>query len=279
MSVFPAQTFKETTVPGETSRLATLSNHGSALYVIHKDITRTMEEPNTINELITGTETEAQYSVVLNVPGWARGYIPYAIVNLTVASTSDAVSIATATVVSTGTNPLRYHFLGRIPNAPTVYTYNASTASVTSAVDPSTYGYWCSTGAWRLSAATGGGSANIFMFNGENSGASPNSYGVATASSNGLQRSYVVSLLRGGSAAPTFETLLGHTKYGGSLSTTNTDNGLPCDSAPYIPLLGCDQLTCVAIHGPTAPTVTAGVSMVSGTATNVSVCLAVRFVS
>lgn len=278
MSSFPAHTFKETTVPGETSRLATLSNHGSALYLIHKDVTKTLEEPNTINEILTGSEADAQYSVVLDVPGWARGFIPYSVLNYTVSAATDAFATANLQVVGTSSNPLRFIFAGRIPNAPSEYTYNPSTAAMTSAVSPNTYGYWCAVGAWRLGANTGGGAANIFNYYSDNSAGCPSNYGIATASDNGLTRTSIASLLRGSSTAPVFETLNGHSQYGGSLSGSNPHT-LGTNDAPYIALCGVDKLTCFAALGTAAPTVTPSITMSIGTASNISVGLAVRFVS
>lgn len=276
MSLFPATNFNLTAYPGEAARSVSTAGHGSPLFVIHKDVTKTLEEPNTINEIITGSEADAQYSVILNVPTWARGFIPYTIVNYTVALESNAIALANIQVVGASTNPLRYVFAGRIPNAPSEYSYNPVTAGMTSAVSPDTYGYWTALGALRLAAATGAGASNFIQFYSDNSAASPNRFAIATASANGLQRTSIASAMFGNSgAAPCFETLSGHTTFGGTLGTHPF---APLDS-PYVALCGCDQLTCFAALGTAAPTVTASVTMATGAASNVTIGLGVRFVA
>lgn len=277
MGLFPAATFGNYD-PGRQPRHAMPAGWGSPLYVIHKDVTKTVEEPNTINEIITGSEADAQYSVILAVPPGARGFVPFSVLNYTVAAATDVFATATLTVVGASANPLRYMFVGRTPLASDSYAYDPSTAAMTSAVAPGTTGYWHALGAYRLAAATGGGSANIFTYYSDNSAAAPANYGIATAASNGLTRTVVTSLLRGSSTAPVFETLTGQSVYSGSLATS-VPTGAFGDNLPYIPLCGCDRLTCFAALGTAAPTVTASITMSTGTASNISVGLAVRFVS
>jgi len=275
MALFPAATFGQYD-SGRQPRLAMPAGWGSPLYVIHKDVTKTVEEPNTINEIITGSEADAQYSVILNVPPGARGFIPFSILNYTVAATTDVLATSTLTVVAASGNPLRYMFVGRAPLATDIYAYDPSTATMTSAVAPGTTGYWHALGAWRL-ATSSGGTANIFNYYSDNSAAAPANFGIATAASNGLTRTSIASLLRGSSTAPVFETLTGHSSYGGSVSSTVLQTF--GDNLPYIPLCGCDKLTCFAALGTSAPTVTASISMSTGTASSISVGLGVRFVS
>lgn len=274
----PAATFTNTSYPGSLPRPSVAAGWGSSLFVIHKDVTKTVEEPNTINEIITGTESDAQYSVILSVPPGARGFIPFSILNYTVAASTDAFSVSTLTVVGASANPLRYMFVGRTPFADDSYAYDPSTAAMTSAVAPGTTGYWHALGAWRLAAATGAGAANIFTYYSDNSSAVPANYGITTAASNGLTRTVVTSLLRGSSTAPAFETMTGQSVYGGTLATS-VPTGAFGDNQPYIPLCGCDRLTCFAALGTAAPTVTPSITMASGTASNISVGLAVRFVA
>lgn len=278
MGLFPAATFGQYDT-GRQPRLAMQAGWGSPLYVIHKDVTKTVEEPNTINEIITGSEADAQYSVILDVPPGARGFIPFSILNYTVAATTDVFATSTLTVVGASTNPLRYMFVGRSPLATDSYAYDPSTVAMTSAVAPGTTGYWHALGAWRLAAATGGGGTNIFNYYSDNSAAAPANFGIATAASNGLTRTSIASLLRGGSVntAPVFETLLGHSSYAGSISSTVLQAF--GDNLPYIPLCGCDKLTCFAALGTSAPTVTATITMSTGTASSISVGLGVRFVA
>lgn len=276
MGLFPAANFGNYD-PARQPRHAMPAGWGSPLYVIHKDVTKTVEEPNTINEIITGSEADAQYSVILGVPPGARGFVPFSVLNYTVAASTDVFATGTLTVVGASTNPLRYMFVGRTPLASDSYAYDPSTIAMTSAVEPGTTGYWHALGAWRLAAATGAGTANIFTYYSDNSAATPANYGITTAASNGLKRTVVTSLLRGSSTAPVFETLTGQTSYGGSLgSTVYQAFG---DNMPYIPLCGCDRLTCFAALGAAAPTITASITMSTGTASNISVGLAVRFVS
>jgi len=276
MALFPAATFGQYD-SGRQPRLAMPAGWGSPLYVIHKDVTKTVEEPNTINEIITGSESDAQYSVILDVPPGSRGFIPFSILNYTVAATTDVFATSTLTVVGASTNPLRYMFVGRAPLATDIYAYDPSTATMTSAVAPGTTGYWHALGAWRL-ATSSGGTANIFNYYSDNSAAAPANFGIAIAASNGLTRTSITSLLRGSSTAPVFETLTGQSVYAGSLSLTNANQAFG-DNLPYIPLCGCDKLTCFAALGATAPTVTASITMATGTASSISVGLGVRFVS
>lgn len=274
MSSFPAATFTQFD-PATQPRHAMPSGWGSPLYVIHKDITKTMENPSSINELIDGSETEAQYSVLLNVPPGSRGFIPFWIMTGTVSATTAYMTEARITVTLASANPLRYYFIGQTPAVQSTYAYGPSEAGLTGAFDVGTYGYWHPLAAIRLTSSSGG-TANFFMYpNADNSSAVPAAFSLPTANSTGLSRTYVASaLLNRSTNSPGFETLVASAQYPNA-----TTNNFTSDSQPYIPLCGVTKLTCMATAGPTAPTITTTYSMGSGTFTVQSQALGVRFVS
>lgn len=262
----PASTFNNTLQTG----------YGSPLYVIQKDLTKTLESPNSINEIIDGDEVDAQYSNILKVPAGAIGFVPFLIVNATVSGSTTALTELTMTVVASSANPLRYMFVGRIPEANSTFSYGASDAGLASALAPSTYGFWHGLGAWRQAAATGGGAANIIMYGDANNGsATPAAYSLPTASGN--NRQFVNSLLFARTSGTTgFETLVGMSAYPGNISFTAVNSVYA--NAAVVPLLGCTHLTAFGTHSGTAPTITFTASASIGTITVNSTALGVRFI-
>ena len=260
----PASTFNNTLQTG----------YGSPLYIIQKDLTKTLESPNSINEIIDGDEVDAQYSNILKVPAGAIGFVPFLIVNATVSGSTTALTELTMTVVASSANPLRYMFFGRVPEANSEFSYGASDAGLASALAPSTYGFWHGLGAWRQAAATGAGAANIIMYgDANNASATPAAYSLPTASGN--NRQFVNSLLFARTSSTTgFETLVGMTTFPGSVSTVNSVNS----NAAVVPLLGCTHLTAFGTHSGTAPTITFSASASTGTITVNSTALGVRFI-
>jgi len=260
----PASTFNNTLQTG----------YGSPLYVIQKDLTKTLESPNSINEIIDGDEVDAQYSNILKVPAGAIGFVPFLIVNATVSGSTTALTELTMTVVASSANPLRYMFFGRVPDANSGFSYGASDAGLASALAPSTYGFWHGLGAWRQAAATGAGAANIIMYgDANNASAVPAAYSLPTASGN--NRQFVNSLLFARTSSTTgFETLVGMTTFPGNVSTVNSVNS----NAAVVPLLGCTHLTAFGTHSGTAPTITFSAAASTGTITVNSTALGVRFI-
>jgi len=275
MSLYPAATFSATGDASRNARLSQTISWGSPLYVIHKDITKTLESPNSINEIIDGNETEAQYSVILDVPVGARGFIPFWVLNCTFNASTAYPNEFKINVVTTGTNPLRYHFIGRTPNWGSDNAYTPYSIGMTNAPDPSTYGYWHGLAAVRLTTATGGGSDNFIAYGtGDNTSATPSAYSIPVSSSNGLTRTYVPSCHNARASNVGLENLIGVTIY----PATTTPAGMTGDSG-MIPLFGCDKLTCFGTWSGSAPTITAGANMGSGTLSSITAGLAVRFVS
>lgn len=273
----PAATFTNTYAQN-TARLSQRIGWGSPLYLIHKDITKTLESPNSINEVIDGTETEAQYSVILDVPTGARGFIPFIVLNAVVSASSAYPSEfkVTATVAS-GSNPLRYYFMGRAPFVPSDYTYNPFSAGMTNAVDPGSYGYWHGLGAWRLATSTGGTDNFVAYGDANNTAATPTGYSLPVANGAGTTRTYIANLLLGRAAGVGFENTQGISNY--PVATNTLIQPSFTDDAGIIPLYGCDKITCIATQGSSAPTIVVGANMGSGTLTSVNAGLAVRFVS
>lgn len=253
---------------------------GSPLYVIHKDITKTLEDPNSINEIINGDETEAQYSVVLNVPSGARGFIPFFVLNYTVSASTAWMSEAYINCGTVSGNPLRYYFMGKVPVVETAYKYDPFSIGMTSAPNPGDIGYWHPVGAVKLGAGTAPSlTSNFFMqATANNTNSCASNYSIAVASSNGLNRTNIVSALSAGTTAntPWAENLVGRSVY---IGTTATTFGLYGDMAGVIPLFGATKLTCFATSSGSVPTLTVNVNMGSGTASNISCGMAVRFVA
>lgn len=277
MSLYPAATFSNFDPSGPKMIPA---GWGSPLYVIHKDITKTLEDPNSINEIINGDETEAQYSVVLNVPSGARGFIPFFVLNYTVSASTAWMAEAYINCGTVSGNPLRYYFMGRVPVVDSAYKYDPFSISMTSAPDPGTIGYWHPVGAVKLAASTAPSvTSNYFLQATANNGNScASNYSLATASTDGLTRTNIVSTLSAGAGttSPWTENLVGRSVY---YAQTATNFGLYGDMAGVIPLFGATKLTCFATSSSSAPVLTVNLSMGSGTASNVSCGLAVRFVA
>jgi hypothetical protein len=264
MSSFPATAFNNTLQTG----------YGSPLYIIQTDITKTLESPNSINEIIDGTEADAAYSNILRVPEGAIGFTPFLIVNATVSGSTTALTELNVNVTATSANPLRYMFIGRIPDVSAPYRYGASDANLASALQPSSYGFWHGLGAWRLVASTGAGTANYVMYgDANNASAAPAAYSVPTASGN--DRQFVASLLFARTTGHGFETLLGLTTYPG---TTSTVPSHVVSNSGVVPLLGCTHITAFGAHSGTAPTIAITASASTGTITVNSTALAIRFI-
>ena len=275
MSSFPAHTFTNTNNPSTNNRLSQMTSWGSPLYIIHKDVTKTLESPNSINEIIDGTETEAQYSVILDVPNGARGFIPFWVLNATFSASTAYFNEAKVTVtVGAGTNPLRFFFHARTPTWESDKMYTPFSAAMTSAPDPSTYGYWHNVAAIRMSSSTTGSDNFIMYGDANNASAGPAGYSLPVASANALTRTFIVPAHNARASGVGLENLVGTTVYTATAATTpfNSDAGT-------IPLFGCDKLTCFGAHSGTAPTIAVGANMGSGTISNISVGIGVRFVS
>ena len=266
MSTFPATTF--------TNALQT--GFGSPLYMVHTDVTKTLESPHSINELINGNETEAQYSNIVSVPEGARGFVPFVVVNATFSSANDYPSELKINVVATSANPLRFFFLGQIPQAAAALTYGPVQAGMANAVSTDTFGYWHALGAWRLAAATGGGADNFVGYlDANNTGALPSAFTLPTVNAAGTSRTYVISTLYGRAlTGPIFEYLCGAVT---SPITTGPYSG-PTPESGMVPLYGVSKITCIGTHGSAAPTVTVGMNMGSGTLVSINAGIGIRFV-
>ena len=263
MSSFPATTFNNTLQTG----------YGSPLYIIQTDITKTLESPNSINEIIDGTEADAAYSNILKVPEGAIGFTPFLVVYATVSGSTTSLTELDFKVTTASGNPLRYYFIGRIPEVSPPYRYGASDANLASALQPSSYGFWHGLGAWRLVTSTAPGTSNFVMYGDANNlSAGPAAYSVPTASGN--DRQFVASLLFA-RANTGFETLLGLTSYPGSISTVPSH---VVSNSGVVPLLGCTHLTAFGAHSGTAPTIAITATATTGTITVNSTALAIRFI-
>jgi hypothetical protein len=280
MSSFPAATFTQFD-PATQPRHALRSGWGSPLYMIHKDITQTLENPNSINEIIDGSETEAQYSVVLSVPPGSRYMVPYHVVSLNITSSPAASAWFTRlplTITHASATFLRYYFLGQIPTVASTYAYGPVEAAMTSAVAESTYGYWQTLGSYRLTASSGGATNHAFFDPSEGANAVPGFMGLPLASASGTTRTIVLPMVSNFGNAQYGETLF---NYGSPLpNTTAASAGIytqPVEPDGYIPTFGCSRVTCYGTFGSTAGTIARAVTMSVGTATIGSWGIGVRF--
>lgn len=267
MSSFPATTF--------TNALQT--GNGSPLYIVQKDITKTLESPHSINEIIDGTETEAQYSNIVTVPQGARGFVPFVVANAVFSSAADyPTEMKVNVAVALGTNPLRFYFVGQSPIASEPYRYGPSDAGMANAVPPSTYGYWHALGAWRLASATGAGFDNFVGYmDANNTAATPQSFSLPTVNAAGTSRTFVFSAMYARAlTGPIFEYLTGAVT---QPVTTGPYSGPTLESG-MVPLMGVSKITCFGTQGASAPTVTVGMSMGSGTLTSINAGIGIRFV-
>ena len=270
----PAATF----TPVDSYVLPRGSPYGwsSPLYVIHKDVTKTLEDPNSMNEIINGDETEAQYSVILTVPPGARAFIPYSVLNYTASASTAWLAEAYMAVATSSGNPLRYYFMGKIPD--TSDPYNPYSSGMTSAADPGTIGYWNCLAAWRCAAGTSPTTVNnYFTYTANNASSVPGMYSIATQSTNGLLRTHVTHLVNNGNVNQcSLETLIGRTIYASGSANNPAFVG---DMGGAVPLFGATKLTCFGAASSSAPTTTVTLTMGSGSASNVTLGLAVRFVA
>ena len=273
----PAATFGKTANPASNNRLSQLAGWGSPLFVIHKDITKTLESPNSINEIINGDETEAQYSVVLDVPNGARGFIPFLVLNTLMSASTAYPNEFKVTVTGTNTNPIRYFFYARSPIPSATNTYTPYSIGMTNAVNPGTYGYWHGLGAWRLNSSSTGVDNFVAYGDANNGSATPAGYSLPVADDLGTSRTYLANLLLGRASGQGFETFTNITNYP-LLSSSLAQHAITPDVG-IVPLYGCDKLTCFAAIGSAAPTIAVSANMGAGTLTSVSAGIAVRFVS
>lgn len=265
MSSFPATNF--------TTALQT--GFGSPLYMLQTDVTKTLESPHSINEIIDGSETEAQYSNIVTVPQGARGFVPFLVANAVFNSSAAYPTEMKITVTASSANPLRFYFVGQTPIASTPYVYGPSDASMANAVEPTSYGYWHALGAWRLAAGLTATDNFVGYTDANNTGATPASFALPTANAAGTSRTFLFTTLYGRAlTGPIFEYLTGAVTQPvttGPYPGPNVDSGM-------VPLMGVSKITCFGTHGPAAPTIVVGMNMGSGTLTSINAGIGIRFV-
>jgi len=146
MSLYPAATALNVFESGSQSRLATRASYSSPLYIAHKDLTKILEHPNTIQEVLNGTatggttDTETQYCVRLAVPGWSRTVCLYWYAQVLLSASTGYVTDLTMTTASG--SALRFNIYGRFPSNPSATSYTAVTAGLSNAIDLDSLGAW-----------------------------------------------------------------------------------------------------------------------------------------
>jgi hypothetical protein len=268
--------------PATQPRHALRSGWGSPLYMIHTDITKTLEVPNSINEIIDGSETEAQYSVLVGVPPGARYFVPYHVVNVNITSSPAASAYPTRlplTVTHASATFLRYYFIGQIPKSSSPYSYGPVDAGMTSAVSDSTYGYWQALGSYRMTASSGGSTNHAYFDPSEGANAVPSFSAMSTNSDTGTTRTIIVPMLANFGNTQYCETFF---NYGTNIPQTSAGTmassyAVPVEPDGLFPVYGCSRITCFATFGTTFGTIARSITMGVGTATIGSWGLGVRF--
>jgi hypothetical protein len=281
MSLYPAGSFSQFD-PSTQPRQMMQSGWGSPLYIVHKDITQTMESPNNINEIITGSETEAQYSVVVQVPPGARYFVPFHVVNLAISSSPPENARFTylgLTLTHASLTVARAAFYGRFPRVRSGYTYGPTDAGMTSAVSDATYGYWQCLGAYRMTASSGG-TLNYCMIDMSlvSAGASiaPGTMFLGTNSADNTTQTIVGSMLHNVGGNNYLETPTGRALYPQDTASAALAVGV-LDASGALPIYGCDAVTALVSGGSASPTITRSIQTAVGTIAISSWGIGVRF--
>jgi hypothetical protein len=276
----PAATFSQFD-PATQPRHAMQSGWGSPLYIIHKDIRQTMESPNTINEVIDGNETEAQYSVLVGVPPGARYFVPYHVVNLSVSvgtSTANFTYLG-LTLTHASLTRARAVFYGRIRRAGSPYSYGPTDAGMTSAVSDATYGYWQALGAYVMTASSGG-TLNYCVVDHSSTGTltsiAPSTMFIATASADNLTRTVIGSMVHNVQGNNYLETPTGRITYPQDTTASAMAIGAIAPEGA-IPTYGCDTVTALVTGGSASPTIATTIQVSNGTISVSSWGIGVRF--
>jgi hypothetical protein len=161
MSLYPAATALKIDDGSRKTRQSMRAGWSSPLYIAHKDITRLLDHPNTIQEIINGTQTgsstdtETQYCVRLGVPSGARIVNLYWYAQVLLSATTGSLDTVTLTLASTST--VRLQIYGRFPDAESTTAYTATNASLTNALALDSLGAWRTIGQVTLATGTGSG--------------------------------------------------------------------------------------------------------------------------
>jgi len=113
----------------------------SSIYVLHKDWSKALTRPNTVQEVIDGSETNTQYMTRVAVPPGATHMSLYWLLQYSAASGIGSVSVIQATI--TGATTLAFRIHGRVPIAQPPNSYEPADAGLSNAIKLSnTYGIW-----------------------------------------------------------------------------------------------------------------------------------------
>jgi len=161
MSLYPAATALGIDDNSRKPRLAMRAGWSSPLYIAHKDITKLLDHPNTMQEIINGTQTgsstdpETQYCVRLGVPSGARTVNLYWYAQVLLSASTGSLDTVTLTLASSST--IRFNIYGRFPDAESTYAYTATNASLTNALALDSLGAWRTIGQIYMATGTGSG--------------------------------------------------------------------------------------------------------------------------
>lgn len=161
MSLYPAATALKCFDPSLQPRHAMLHGYSSPLFIAHKDMTKLLFHPNTMQEILNGTSTggttevNTQYCVRLKVPDGARSFCLYWYAQILLSASTGVVDTITATLASA--QLVRISVLGRMPLSRAGYSYSAVDAGLTNAATIDNLGLWRTIG--QITSVAGSGSA------------------------------------------------------------------------------------------------------------------------
>ena len=126
-----------------TAVTAAMTASSSSLYILHKDWTKPILRPYSIQSIIDGDQTNNQYSVVLRVPTEASHMFLYWVTQAVLSDTGASVTSLTAKIGTGAMTVLAFRLFGRFPREETKYLYGPFEAGLANAVAINdAYGYW-----------------------------------------------------------------------------------------------------------------------------------------
>lgn len=236
MSLYPAATALNTFEVGTQPRQSMTYGYSSPLYIVHKDLTKTLEHPNTVQEILNGTstggstDTDTQYCVRLRVPPGSRSVCLYWYAQVLLSASTGLVDVLSMTLASSGA--IRFNIYGRFPDNPSGTTYDAVAAGLTNAVALDSLGGWRCIG--QVLSATGTGSGLTCM---SASGNNAPGFAATVHEVSSVRRVMIGHMSDGRQALGTLSTPYLPMVNGGSTAAT-----MPSDSAFGFPLMGAQEI-------------------------------------
>lgn len=245
--------------PSRNSRLAQTAAMQSGLYVAHKDWTKPLARPNTIQEIIDGNETNAQYCVRLGIPAGATNVSLHWLTQLELSVSTASLNSISCNLAGTSLSYFLRVF-GRIPTLKSPYSYGPADAGLSGAVAiNASYGLWRPL--WQYNLNVGGANEIVALNSTVNGGLQ---YEVSST-----VRLLASPLIVGGSGY-IINTASSPMNNRAVAQVSNGDTGSVSWHDPMhntIPLRGCTQLLVVPEISNTFTSATFSTSVSGGTAT------------